>query len=267
MASFGSPSHLTCCARCICVLWLLKVSTSRYWFNYRHTTNALTIYHRLRRAGVSDDNIVLMLADDFACDPRNPERGRMYNDLEHSVDIYSDVSVDYRGNDVSARNFLNVLSGRHVAGTAATQRLQSDGSSDLLVYMTGHGGDEFLKFRDYEEMTANDLAIAISEAHIGQRYRERTPQPACDAHAPASDRLTAHVVRVLHRADVDHGRYVRGAQPLGVLDTGRHTGGRLCLLLSSHGELVLERLRQAHRGPDNRPLDALRRPPPEPRWQ
>eukprot|EP01043_Picozoa_sp_COSAG02_P046857 COSAG02_NODE_4427_length_5372_cov_4.047791_3_plen_368_part_00 len=147
------------------------MSTSRYWFNYRHTTNALTIYHRLRRAGVSDDNIVLMLADDFACDPRNPERGRIYNDLAHSDDIFRDVVVDYRGSDVSSRNFLNVLSGRHVPGTAATQRLQSDGNSDLLVYMTGHGGDEFLKFRDFEEMTANDLAIAISEAHIGRRYR------------------------------------------------------------------------------------------------
>ena len=34
-----------------------KVSTSRYWFNYRHTTNALTIYQRLRRSGVPDSNI------------------------------------------------------------------------------------------------------------------------------------------------------------------------------------------------------------------
>jgi phosphatidylinositol glycan class K len=147
-----------------------QVSTSRYWFNYRHTTNALTIYHRLRRAGVSDDNIVLMLADDFACDPRNPERGRLYSDLQHSDDINRDVVVDYRGNDVSARNFLNVLSGRHAPGTAATQRLQSDAGSDVLLYMTGHGGDEFLKFRDFEEMTAVDLGVAISEAHIGQRY-------------------------------------------------------------------------------------------------
>lgn len=187
------------------------MSTSRYWFNYRHTTNALTIYRRLRRAGVSDDNIVLMLADDFACDPRNPERGRMYNDLEHSVDMYSDVLVDYRGNDVSARNFLNVLSGRHVAGTAATQRLQSDGNSDLLVYMTGHGGDEFLKFRDFEEMTANDLAIAISEAHIGQRYRELDAlvlAPRLRRSRTRVIRLTAYAVLVLHRANVDNGRYV-----------------------------------------------------------
>ena len=44
-----------------------------------------------------------MLADDFACDPRNPERGKIYSDLRHSSDLYDDVEVDYRGNDVTAR--------------------------------------------------------------------------------------------------------------------------------------------------------------------
>ena len=48
------------------------VSTSRYWFNYRHSSNAMLIYNRLRRTGVPDSNIVLMLADDHACDARNP---------------------------------------------------------------------------------------------------------------------------------------------------------------------------------------------------
>ena len=27
------------------------MSTSQFWFNYRHTSNALTIYHMLRRSG------------------------------------------------------------------------------------------------------------------------------------------------------------------------------------------------------------------------
>ena len=66
------------------------------------------------------------------------------------------MALDYRGNDVSARNFLNILSGRHPPGTPASGRLRSDNHSDVLVYMTGHGGDEFLKFRDFEEMTAVD---------------------------------------------------------------------------------------------------------------
>jgi len=53
------------------------VSSSRYLFNYRHVTNALSIYQLLKRGGISDDNIILMLADDIPCNMRNPFRGKI----------------------------------------------------------------------------------------------------------------------------------------------------------------------------------------------
>jgi phosphatidylinositol glycan class K len=36
--------------------------------------------------------------------------------------------------------------------------LHTDASSNVLVYWTGHGGDEFFKFQDVEEITATDIA-------------------------------------------------------------------------------------------------------------
>jgi phosphatidylinositol glycan class K len=146
------------------------LSTSQFWFNYRHSTNALLIYHQLRRSGLPDANIVLMLADDYACDPRNAARGQIYGNYNHADELNRGVHVDYRGADVTPDNFLNVLSGRHPTGTAASKQLRTDATSDVLVYMTGHGGDEFMKFRDTDEMTANDLALAIQEMRRGQRY-------------------------------------------------------------------------------------------------
>lgn len=53
-----------------------------------------------------------------------------------------------------------------------SQRLQSDASSNVLVYLTGHGGDGFLKFADHEEMSSVDLADAIHTAHSQRRYNE-----------------------------------------------------------------------------------------------
>lgn len=53
----------------------LVLSSSRYWFNYRHQANALALYRQLRRLGMADSQIVLMLADDAACDPRNALSG------------------------------------------------------------------------------------------------------------------------------------------------------------------------------------------------
>lgn len=35
----------------------------------------------------------------------------------------------------------------------------------------GHGGDQFIKFQDREEMSAQDLADAVHQMHLQQRYR------------------------------------------------------------------------------------------------
>lgn len=89
------------------------VSSSRYWLNYRHVTNALGVYQAIKRRGragrcrrcalqplpdqacnsspflprllcsrccrlgIPDSNIVLMLADTVACDPRNVVPGQV----------------------------------------------------------------------------------------------------------------------------------------------------------------------------------------------
>ena len=49
--------------------WAVIVDTSRFWFNYRHAANALSVYHAVKRLGIPDERIVLMLAGQPACDP------------------------------------------------------------------------------------------------------------------------------------------------------------------------------------------------------
>jgi phosphatidylinositol glycan class K len=53
-----------------------------------------------------------------------------------------------------------------------SKRLGSDGGSNVLVYLTGHGGDEFLKFQDSEEMSAWDFADAIGSMHAQHRFHQ-----------------------------------------------------------------------------------------------
>jgi phosphatidylinositol glycan class K len=38
--------------------------------------------------------------------------------------------------------------------------------------MTGHGGDEFLKFQDVEEITSHDLADSFEQMYEKRRYNE-----------------------------------------------------------------------------------------------
>ena len=51
--------------------WAVLVCTSRFWFNYRHVANTLAMYHTVKRLGIPDSQIILMLADDMPCNARN----------------------------------------------------------------------------------------------------------------------------------------------------------------------------------------------------
>jgi len=149
------------------------VCASRYWFNYRHMANALGMYRTVKRLGIPDSNIILMLADDAACNPRNKFPGCVYANQGRYLDLYGDnIEVDYRGYEVTVENFLRVMTGRMDPSVPRSKRLLTDDRSNVFVYMTGHGGNEFLKFQDNEEISAFDIADAFEQMWQKKRYNE-----------------------------------------------------------------------------------------------
>lgn len=114
-----------------------------------------------------------MLADDMACNSRNKYPSQVFNNEKHPLNLYGDnVEVDYRGYEVTVENFLRVLTGRHENAVPRSKRLLSDEGSHILLYMTGHGGDEFLKFQDSEELQSHDLADAVKQMKEKLRFKE-----------------------------------------------------------------------------------------------
>ncbi|VVA12948.1 PREDICTED: GPI-anchor transamidase [Prunus dulcis] len=153
--------------------WAVLVCTSRFWFNYRHMANTLSLYRTVKRLGIPDERIILMLADDMACNARNKYPAQVFNNENHRLNLYGDnVEVDYRGYEVTVENFLRVLTGRHENAVPRSKRLLSDEGSHILLYMTGHGGDEFLKFQDSEELQSHDLADAVKQMKEKHRFKE-----------------------------------------------------------------------------------------------
>ncbi|CDZ97722.1 gpi-anchor transamidase [Phaffia rhodozyma] len=151
--------------------WAVLVSASRYWFNYRHMANTLGMYRTVKRLGIPDSQIILMLSDDVACNPRNSFPGTVYANADRKLDLYGErVEVDYRGYEVSVESFIRLLTGRHSPSTPLSKRLLTDDRSNVFVYLTGHGGDEFLKFQDNEEISAFDLADAFEQMWEKKRY-------------------------------------------------------------------------------------------------
>ncbi|KAI6040913.1 peptidase C13 family-domain-containing protein [Pisolithus marmoratus] len=153
--------------------WAVLVCASRYWFNYRHMANALGMYRTVKRLGIPDSNIILMLADDVACNPRNKFPGSVYAKAGRHLDLYGEnIEVDYRGYEVTVENFIRLLTGRVDPSVPRSKRLLTDDRSNIFVYMTGHGGNEFLKFQDNEEISAFDIADAFEQMWQKKRYNE-----------------------------------------------------------------------------------------------
>ncbi|PIA16871.1 hypothetical protein COEREDRAFT_72711 [Coemansia reversa NRRL 1564] len=153
--------------------WAVLVCTSRFWFNYRHIANTLSMYRTVKRMGIPDSHIILMLADDMACNPRNCYPATVFDHPQKTTDLYGDnVEVDYRGYEVTVENFIRLLTGRVEAQTPRNKRLLSDDKSNVFIYMTGHGGEDFLKFQDAEEVNSYDIADAMQQMWEKKRYRE-----------------------------------------------------------------------------------------------
>eukprot|EP00435_Cladocopium_sp_Y103_P070033 s295_g34.t1 len=153
--------------------WAVLVETSKYWYNYRHAANTLSFYHTVKRLGIPDSQIILMMAEDVPCNSRNAKPGTVFNEKQHKLNLYgTEVEVDYRGDEVSVENFLRLLTGRHPPSTPRNKRLLTDASSNIFIFITGHSGEEFIKFQDWEELTSTDIADAFKQMQQQRRYKQ-----------------------------------------------------------------------------------------------
>lgn len=204
--------------------WAVLVCSSRYWFNYRHVANVLSLYRSVKRLGIPDSRIILMLADDMPCNARNPRPATVFNNAHHHINVYGDdVEVDYRGEcvccqpntlteavhfllciisngagyEVTVQNFIRLLTGRVQESTPKSRRLLTDAGSNILIYMTGHGGDGFLKFQDSEEITSIELADAFEQMRQKQRYNEiLLITETCQAESMAQKLYSSNILAV-----------------------------------------------------------------------
>jgi hypothetical protein len=69
------------------------------------------------------------------------------------------------------QSLMALLTGRHAANTPLSKRLDTNEHSNVLIFISGHGGDEFMKFQDYEEISARDIAHGIHEMSLKKRFK------------------------------------------------------------------------------------------------
>lgn len=109
-----------------------------------------------------------------------------------------------------------------------SKRLLTDDKSNIFVYMTGHGGNEFLKFQDNEEISAYDIADAFEQMWQKKRC-------VCSKRIPLF-RVTECSLQI--QRDLLHDRHLPGQHHVLKVLLAKYTGHRL---VSPRREFVLGR--------------------------
>ncbi|VDM54232.1 unnamed protein product [Angiostrongylus costaricensis] len=150
-------------------LHVVLVAGSNGWWNYRHQADVAHAYQLLRRNGVPEEKIIVMMYDDVACYPDNPYRGKLFNRPD-GKDVYAGLKIDYYGSSVTPQNFLSVLQGNAENVTGGSGRVINSKPDDrIFVYFTDHGGYGLIAFPD-DVLTVEDLNTALIDMHKRKRY-------------------------------------------------------------------------------------------------
>ncbi|CAF1355376.1 unnamed protein product, partial [Rotaria sordida] len=110
--------------------------------------------------------------DDIANNPQNPTKGVIINH-PNGKDVYHGVPKDYTGNNVTPKNFINVLLGNkeEMRGIGSGKVLESGPDDNVFVFFTDHGAVGLVAFPS-GVLYAKDLNETIAKMHAQQKYKQ-----------------------------------------------------------------------------------------------
>uniref|UniRef100_A0A8R1DXX1 legumain n=1 Tax=Caenorhabditis japonica TaxID=281687 RepID=A0A8R1DXX1_CAEJA len=151
--------------------FVVLVSGSNGWYNYRHQADVAHAYHTLRNHGIPEENIITLMYDDIANNQLNPYKGKLFN-RPHGKDLYKGLKIDYKGSSVTPENFLNILQGNASAIDGGNGRVLETNENDrIFIYFTDHGSVGMISFPD-GILTVKQLNDALISLHKNKKYQQ-----------------------------------------------------------------------------------------------
>lgn len=150
--------------------WAFLVAGSKTYNNYRHQSDLCHAYQILVSQGFNKDNIVTMAYDDIANHEDNPFPGKVFNTPDPDglgVDVYDGCKIDYKGDDVSAQNFLSLLLGN---ATTSGPTLNMGPDDDLTLLYFDHGAPGLIQFPAGDTVHASEFQTTLKTMHDQNRY-------------------------------------------------------------------------------------------------
>lgn len=116
-----------------------------------------------------------MSYDDAADSAENPFPGQLYNrpctGQGDCRDVRANVTVDYKGSQVTAANMLKVLQGESIDGG---KKLASTENDEVFVFYVDHGGPGILGTPVPPYLYAKDLLATLQQMHDTKMFKQLT---------------------------------------------------------------------------------------------
>jgi len=171
--------------------WAVLIAGSNGYGNYRHQSDIFHAYQILRKNGVPAEQIITMAYDDIANNRANPFPGKVIN-KPNGQDVYAGVTIDYKGADVSAANFLAVLTGDSTAAKGK-KVLNSTKDDNVFVFYSDHGAVGLVAVVS-TYLYADQLNTAFNTMYSKQMYKKMVFYlEACESGSMFSNRLAKNM--------------------------------------------------------------------------
>jgi legumain len=158
--------------------WAVIVAGSNTYGNYRHQSDACHAVQIVKAGGIPSERIINLVYDDIANNPSNPYKGQVFNKPTAAGtpgrDIWAGCQKDYTGSSVTAKAFLNVLTGNAQGnlGVGNGKVLNSTKDDNVFIYFTDHGGVGIIAFPVGPYLGVNDLNNALNTMYTKQMYNK-----------------------------------------------------------------------------------------------
>ncbi|XP_025195726.1 legumain-like [Melanaphis sacchari] len=152
--------------------WVVLVAGSDGWNNYRHQADICHAYQLIKNNGIPKENIITMMVDDIAYNPRNPTPGKIIN-KPNGTDVYQGVVIDYKGKDVNKSNFLKIITGnKKDMRSIGTGKVVDGGPRDkIFINFVDRGATGILSFPD-DYLYADELNDAFNSMNGNRTYEK-----------------------------------------------------------------------------------------------
>jgi len=139
----------------------ILINCSFQYENYRHFSNVLALQTILLKNGYPKENISVFIKENILKNTRNPFKHLCIgNDMVHRREI---AETPQRSS--SYFDILNMIAGEDPVMEGADQ------DTNLLIYITGHGGDGFIKHCNREYLYTADITSALIRLQAVRRLK------------------------------------------------------------------------------------------------